>query len=35
VTAFVMLARDFEIMAGVMPEVAEQIRAAIRERMKN
>ena len=35
VTAFVMLARDFEIMAGVMPEVAEQIHAAIRERMKN
>lgn len=35
VTAFVMLARDFEIMAGVMPEVAAQIHAAIRERMKN
>ena len=35
VTAFVMPARDFETMAGVMPHVAEQIHAAIRERMQN
>ncbi len=34
VTAIVMLARDFATMAGVMPEVAEQIHAAIRERMQ-
>ena len=34
-TAIVMTARDFEIMAGVMPEVADQIHAAIRERLKN
>ncbi len=34
VTAIVMLARDFQTMAGVMPEVAEQIHAAIRERMQ-
>ena len=34
VTAIVMLARDFETMAGVMPEVAEQIHTAIRERMQ-
>jgi CRP-like cAMP-binding protein len=33
VTAIVMLARDFETMAGVMPHVAERIHAAIRERM--
>lgn len=35
VTAIVMLARDFEMMAGVMPHVAEQIRTAIRERMQH
>ncbi|MGZ6545209.1 MAG: cyclic nucleotide-binding domain-containing protein [Actinomycetota bacterium] len=34
VTAVVMLARDFETMAGIMPHVAEQIHAAIRERMQ-
>ncbi len=34
VTAIVMLARDFETMAGVMPHVAEQIHEAIRERMQ-
>jgi CRP-like cAMP-binding protein len=34
VTAIVMLARDFETMAGVMPHVAAQIHAAIRERMQ-
>jgi CRP-like cAMP-binding protein len=34
VTAIVMLARDFETMASVMPHVAEQIHAAIRERMQ-
>ena len=33
-TAIVMLARDFQTMAGVMPHVAEQIHAAIRERMQ-
>jgi CRP/FNR family transcriptional regulator, cyclic AMP receptor protein len=33
VTAIVMLARDFETMAAELPEVAEQVRAAIRERM--
>ena len=33
VTAIVMLARDFESMAAELPEVAEQIHAAIRERM--
>lgn len=34
VSAIVMLARDFETMAGVMPEVAERIHAAIRDRMQ-
>jgi CRP/FNR family cyclic AMP-dependent transcriptional regulator len=34
VTAIVMLRRDFETMAGVMPHVAEQIHAAIRERLQ-
>ena len=34
VTAIVMLARDFETMAGVMPHVADQIHEAIRERMQ-
>ena len=34
VTAIVMLARDFQTMAGEMPEVAEQIHRAIRERME-
>ncbi len=34
VTAIVMLARDFKSMADVMPHVAEQIHAAIRERMR-
>ena len=34
VTAIVMLARDFETMAGVMPHVAEQIHEAIRARMQ-
>jgi CRP-like cAMP-binding protein len=34
VTAIVMLARDFETMAGVMPHVAEQIHEAIRQRMQ-
>ncbi len=33
VTAIVMLARDFESMDAAMPEVAERIRGAIRERM--
>jgi CRP/FNR family cyclic AMP-dependent transcriptional regulator len=32
-TAIVMLSRDFETMADVMPHVAERIHAAIRERM--
>ena len=32
-TAVVMLSRDFETMADVMPHVAERIHAAIRERM--
>ena len=32
-TAIVMLGRDFETMADVMPHVAERIHAAIRERM--
>ena len=31
----IVLARDFQIMADVMPEVAEQIHTAIRERLKN
>ena len=35
VTAIVMLARDFETMDAEMPEVAERIRGAIRERMSN
>ena len=34
VTAIVMLARDFETMAGVMPHVAEQIHEAIRARIQ-
>ena len=34
VTAIVMLARDFETMAGVMPHVAEKIHEAIRARMQ-
>jgi CRP-like cAMP-binding protein len=34
VSAIVMLARDFETMAGEMPEVAERIHQAIRERMQ-
>jgi CRP/FNR family transcriptional regulator, cyclic AMP receptor protein len=34
VTAIVMLARDFETMAGVMPHVADKIHEAIRERMQ-
>ena len=34
VTAIVMLARDFETMAGVMPHVAEQIHEAIRARLQ-
>ena len=34
VTAIVMLARDFQTMAGEMPEVAQQIHQAIRERMQ-
>ena len=34
VSAIVMLARDFATMAGEMPEVAEQIHRAIRERMQ-
>jgi CRP/FNR family transcriptional regulator, cyclic AMP receptor protein len=34
VTAIVMLARDFETMAGVMPHIAEQIHEAIRARMQ-
>jgi CRP-like cAMP-binding protein len=34
VTAIVMLARDFETMAGEMPEVAQQIHQAIRERIQ-
>jgi CRP-like cAMP-binding protein len=32
-TAIVMLGRDFETMAGVMPHVAERIHDAIRQRM--
>jgi CRP/FNR family cyclic AMP-dependent transcriptional regulator len=32
-TAIVMLSRDFETMADVMPHVAERIHSAIRERM--
>jgi len=32
-TLIVMLARDFETMAEQLPEVADRIRAAIRERM--
>ena len=34
VSVIVMLARDFETMADEMPEVAERIHQAIRERMK-
>ena len=34
VTAIVMLARDFQTMASEMPEVAEQIHQAIRERIQ-
>lgn len=34
VTAIVMLARDFQTMAGEMPEVADQIHQAIRERIQ-
>ena len=34
VTAIVMLARDFEVMAEAMPHVAEKIHEAIRERMQ-
>jgi CRP/FNR family cyclic AMP-dependent transcriptional regulator len=34
VTAIVMVSRDFERMSEVMPHVAEQIHAAIRERMQ-
>ena len=33
VTAIVMLARDFETMAADLPDVADQIHAAVRERM--
>ena len=32
-TLIVMLARDFETMAEQLPDVADQVRAAIRERM--
>jgi len=34
VTAIVMLARDFELMEREIPEVAERVREAIRERMR-